>query len=67
MSKDPNVVSSQQEEDDIAKAIQMSLQDSKSSVKGMFSSVPLWQFLGNFCTETSRKGLSMYESTRGLL
>jgi len=34
VSKDPNVVSSQQEEDDIAKAIQMSLQETKSSVKG---------------------------------
>ena len=31
--KDPNVVSSQQEEDDIAKAIQLSLQESKSAVK----------------------------------
>ena len=29
--KDPNVVSHQQEEDDIAKAIQLSLQESKSS------------------------------------
>jgi len=32
VSKDPNVVSNQQEEDDIAKAIQLSLQESKSSV-----------------------------------
>ncbi len=31
--KDPNVVSSQQEEDDIAKAIQLSLQESKSGGK----------------------------------
>jgi signal transducing adaptor molecule len=30
----PNVVSSQQEEDDIAKAIQLSLQENKSGVKG---------------------------------
>ena len=29
LPKDPNVVSSQQEEDDIARAIQLSLQDSK--------------------------------------
>lgn len=31
LPKDPNVVSSQQEEDDIAKAIQLSLQESKTS------------------------------------
>ncbi|KAH8378208.1 hypothetical protein KR093_010069 [Drosophila rubida] len=33
LAKDPNVVSSQQEEDDIAKAIELSLKDSKSSPK----------------------------------
>merc|ERR1719215_2368003 len=33
VSKDPNVVSSQQEEDDIARAIQMSLNESKGSPK----------------------------------
>ena len=32
LPKDPNVVSSQQEEDDIARAIQLSLQDSKGCV-----------------------------------
>jgi len=37
--KDPNVVSSQQEEDDIAKAIQLSLQESKSAVKSSGASV----------------------------
>lgn len=31
LPKDPNVVSNQQEEDDIAKAIQLSLQENKSS------------------------------------
>ncbi|KAH8390994.1 hypothetical protein KR215_003339 [Drosophila sulfurigaster] len=33
LAKDPNVVSSQQEQDDIAKAIELSLKDSKSSPK----------------------------------
>ncbi|KAH8271805.1 hypothetical protein KR044_006053 [Drosophila immigrans] len=33
MAKDPNVVSSQQEQDDIAKAIELSLKDSKGSPK----------------------------------
>lgn len=36
--KDPNVVSSQQEEDDIAKAIELSLKDTKSSPKMQSSS-----------------------------
>jgi len=39
VSKDPNVVSSQQEEDDIAKAIQMSLNEGKSGVKSSGASV----------------------------
>ncbi|XP_068151309.1 signal transducing adapter molecule 1 [Drosophila tropicalis] len=34
LSKDPNVVNSQQEEDDIAKAIELSLKDSKSPASG---------------------------------
>lgn len=38
LPKDPNVVSSQQEEDDIAKAIQLSLQESKGSPKKASSS-----------------------------
>ncbi|KAJ6649130.1 Signal transducing adapter molecule 1, partial [Pseudolycoriella hygida] len=38
LSKDPNVVSSQQEQDDIAKAIELSLKDSKSSSPKTFSS-----------------------------
>lgn len=36
--KDPNVVSSQQEEDDIAKAIELSLKEAKSSPKHQGSS-----------------------------
>lgn len=38
ISKDPNVVSSQQEQDDIAKAIELSLKESKSSSPKTFSS-----------------------------
>ncbi|XP_002074287.2 signal transducing adapter molecule 1 [Drosophila willistoni] len=34
LSKDPNVVNSQQEEDDIAKAIELSLKDNKSPASG---------------------------------
>ena len=38
VSKDPNVVSSQQEEDDIAKAIQLSLQETKGRAKSSSAS-----------------------------
>ncbi|XP_037038759.1 signal transducing adapter molecule 2 isoform X2 [Bradysia coprophila] len=38
LSKDPNVVSSQQEQDDIAKAIELSLKESKSGSPKTFSS-----------------------------
>lgn len=38
LPKDPNVVSSQQEEDDIAKAIQLSLQESKGHTSKVASS-----------------------------
>lgn len=38
LSKDPNVVSSQQEQDDIAKAIELSLKENKSSSPKSFSS-----------------------------
>ncbi|XP_026481513.1 signal transducing adapter molecule 1-like [Ctenocephalides felis] len=37
VSKDPNVVSSQQEEDDIAKAIELSLKDKSNSVRPLSS------------------------------
>ncbi|KAH8412935.1 hypothetical protein KR009_006882 [Drosophila setifemur] len=40
LSKDPNVVSSQQEEDDIAKAIELSLKDTKGSPKTGSASGP---------------------------
>ncbi|XP_063234980.1 signal transducing adapter molecule 1 isoform X2 [Bacillus rossius redtenbacheri] len=40
LSKDPNVVSSQQEEDDIAKAIELSLKDSQQSPKTQSSLYP---------------------------
>lgn len=38
LSKDPNVVSSQQEEDDIAKAIELSLKEAKQSPKSLLLS-----------------------------
>lgn len=38
LSKDPNVVSSQQEQDDIAKAIELSLKENKSSSPKTYSS-----------------------------
>lgn len=38
LSKDPNVVSSQQEQDDIAKAIELSLKENKNSSPKTFSS-----------------------------
>lgn len=37
VSKDPNVVTSQQEEDDLAKAIELSLKDAKNSPKQVSS------------------------------
>lgn len=40
LSKDPNVVSSQQEEDDIAKAIELSLKEKTGSPKAQGSSYP---------------------------
>lgn len=40
LSKDPNVVSSQQEEDDIAKAIELSLKEKTSSPKALSASYP---------------------------
>ncbi|SPP81732.1 signal transducing adapter molecule 1 [Drosophila guanche] len=40
LPKDPNVVSSQQEEDDIAKAIELSLKEGKSSPKAVSGSAP---------------------------
>ena len=54
--KDPNVVSSQQEEDDIAKAIQLSLQESKSAVKssGNFSR------LEKHCQNHSQKNVNSF-------
>ena len=58
--KDPNVVSSAQEEEDIAKAIQMSLQDAKSS------SSPRRQQAASANSTATSASSSLYPSASGL-
>ncbi|XP_065343719.1 signal transducing adapter molecule 1 isoform X1 [Cloeon dipterum] len=60
LSKDPNVVQSKQEEDDIAKAIELSLKEStkksgsgSSSIGGAISSSSLYPSMNNFSLKAS--------------
>lgn len=58
LSKDPNVVSSQQEEEDIAKAIELSLKDSKSSTTSSSQSPKMHSTSGGSAASAS----SLYPS-----
>ncbi|ALC38694.1 Stam [Drosophila busckii] len=59
LAKDPNVVSSQQEEDDIAKAIELSLKETKGSPKQQSSG---GQGVASSATNTSSAYPSLYPS-----
>lgn len=66
LSKDPNVVSSQQEEDDIAKAIELSLKDKGDGVKAQSNNsyvstftISRYNFL-LYCNFYSRESLDQF-------